>query len=54
MPILLFYFQPGQLVLKRYSCFTKVDTRVCGPFRVRRVIGAYRQRVTIEPVNGRG
>ena len=54
MPTLLFHFQPGQFVLKRCRCFTKVDARAHRPFRVRRVMGAYHQRVTIKPVNGRG
>ena len=54
MPTLLFHFQPGQFVLKHHRRFTKVDAMAHGPFRVRRVMGAYHQRVTIEPVNGRG
>ena len=53
-PTLLFHFQPGQFVLKRQRHFTKVDARAAGPYRVRRVTGAYRQRVTIEPVDERG
>ena len=53
-PTLLFHFQPGQLVIKRQKRFTKVEARALGPYRVRRVTGAYRQRVTIEPVEGRG
>ena len=53
-PTLLFHFQPGQFVLKRHKRFSKVDAKAHGPFRVRWVTGAYRQRVTIEPVNGRG
>ena len=54
MPTLLFHFQPSQFVLKRHRRFTKVDTRAHGPLRARQVMGAYRQQVTIEPVNGRG
>ena len=53
-PTLLFHFQPGQFVLKHHRRFTKVDARVHGPFRVRSVMGAYRQQVTIEQVNGLG
>ena len=41
-------------MLKRQRRFTKLDARALGPFRVKRVAGAYRQRITIEPVDGRG
>ena len=51
---LLFHFQPGQFILKCHRRFTKVDAREHGPFRVRRVMGAYRQQVTIKLVNGQG
>ena len=53
-PTLLFHFQPGQFVIRRQKRFTKVEARALGPYRVRKVSGAYRQRVTIEPLEGRG
>ena len=53
-PTLLFHFQPGQFVFKHHRHFTKVDAKAHGPFPVRRVMGAYRQQATIEPVNGQG
>lgn len=49
---MLFHFEPGQLVTRRYRLFSKLDPRTTGPFRVRRVGGVYRQRVTIEPTVG--
>lgn len=48
---MLFHFQPGQLVIRRHRIFSKMDPRSGGPFRVVRVSGLYRQRVTVEPVN---
>ena len=53
-PTLLFHFQPGQFILRCHRHFTKVDARAHRPFRVHRLMGAYCQRVTIKPVNGRG
>ena len=47
---MLFYFTPGQLVARRVRTFSKMDPRSLGPFHVRKVSGAYRQRVTIEPI----
>ena len=52
--MLLFHFQPGQFVIKSHRHFTEVDARAHGPFCVQRVTGAYRQKVTIKPVNARG
>lgn len=41
-PTMLFHFEPGQLVTRRYRVFSKLDPRTTGPFRVRRVGGVYR------------
>jgi hypothetical protein len=50
-PTVLFHFLPGQLVLRRQQTFSKLDSRTSGPFRIRNVTGAYRQRVLIKPIN---
>ncbi len=51
-PTMLFHFTPGQIVTRRHRAFSKLDPRTTGPFRVRNISGVYRQRVTIEPIEG--
>ena len=51
-PTVLFNFEPGQIVTRRHRQFSKLDPKTTGPFRVRAVTGVYRQRVTIEPLEG--
>ena len=51
-PTMLFHFYPGQQVMRRTRPFSKLDAKATGPFKVRKVSGLYRQRVTIEPEEG--
>lgn len=51
-PTMLFHFEPGQIVTRRHRAFSKLDPRTTGPFRVRGISGIYRQRITIEPLEG--
>ncbi len=49
-PTTLFHYLLGQMVLRRHRTFSKIHPKTSLPYRIRRVSGAFRQRITLEPI----
>ena len=53
-PATMFFFEKGQLVLKRHRQFSKLDPKASGPYRIEDISGLYGQRISIRRADGKG
>ena len=53
-PTMVFSFQPGQMVLRRWRPFSKMDAKASGPVIIDRVYGLYNQRVVVKWKDSQG
>ena len=47
----LFFFRPGDLVLRRRKVLSKIATKAERPYQVVKISGTYHQRITIRPLD---